>query len=220
MTSTNEIYAVVNTKGGVGKTTTAVNLSVAFARLDTTLLVDGDPQGSAASWASWRRDSNRSPSPTTAILTGKAILTEGKPLSTKYRYTIVDAGGRDSAGLRSALLLAQHAIVPVTASNLDAAAMTDLLEIISLARDYNPDLRVRVLLTRVDTRTRDTKDMLEFLAEQKLDVYKTRICERVAYRRAVGDGASVDEFGRDAQATEEMNAFFNEVKAHDEVPVS
>lgn len=49
------IYAVVNTKGGVGKTTTAVHLATMLARTERTLLIDGDPQTSAASWAAWRR---------------------------------------------------------------------------------------------------------------------------------------------------------------------
>ncbi len=50
------IYAVVNTKGGVGKTTTAVHLATMLTRLGKALLIDADPQPSAASWAAWRRD--------------------------------------------------------------------------------------------------------------------------------------------------------------------
>ncbi|MEP9781904.1 ParA family protein, partial [Xanthomonas euvesicatoria] len=50
------VFACVNTKGGVGKTTTAVHLAVMLARQGKTLLIDGDPQASAASWAAWRRE--------------------------------------------------------------------------------------------------------------------------------------------------------------------
>lgn len=207
------IFAVVNSKGGVGKTTTAVHLATMLARTGKTLMIDGDPQQSAASWAAWRRDTDYQPSPTTTCLTGKAILAEGKQLATGFNNVVVDAGGRDSAGLRSALLLAQRAIVPVGASNLDAAAMTDLLTVVDLARDYNETLDVRVLLTRIDPWTKDASEMLAFLAEQKLTVLPTKVCERVAYRRAIGEGAIVQEIGKDQAAIAEMESFFNEVAA-------
>ena len=204
-------YAVVNTKGGVGKTTTAVHLATMLARTSKTLLIDGDPQASAASWAAWRRETEHKTSPTTTCLTGKAILSEGKSLAAGFDNTVVDAGGRDSSGLRSSLLLASVAIIPVGASNLDAAAMTDLLEVVELAKEYNPDLIVRVLLARVDPRTKDTGEMIEFLKEQNLNLLNTRVCERVAYRRAIGEGAIVHEIGKDRHAIEEMDAFLEEV---------
>lgn len=50
---------------------------------------------------------------------------------------MIDVGGRDSASLRSALLIADHLIVPVGASSFDAEALTDLLEIVDLAKDHN-----------------------------------------------------------------------------------
>ena len=206
------IYAVVNTKGGVGKTTTAVHLATMLTRHGRTLLIDGDPQASAASWAAWRRDNPEyDPSPTTTCLSGKAIFTEGKQLAAGFENVVVDAGGRDSVGLRSALLLAQIAIVPIGASNLDAAAMTDLMTVVDLAKDYNPELDVRVLLTRVDPRTKDASEMMIFLSEQKLKVLKAQVSERVAFRRAIGDGAIVQELRKDQAAILEIEAFFNEV---------
>ncbi len=203
--------AVVNTKGGVGKTTIAVHLSVMLAEQAPTLLIDADPQASAASWAAWRRDANREPSPTTTYLVGKAVFDEGKSLAGGFTHTVIDAGGRDSASLRGALLLAERAVVPVGASNFDAAALTDLLEIVDLAKDFNRGLDVRVLLMRVDPRTKDTGEMLGFLQEHQLHVLTTRICERVAFRRASGEGATVAEMGKDPAAIQEMQALFNEV---------
>ena len=128
-----------------------------------------------------------------------------------FQNVVIDAGGRDSVGLRSALLLAQMAIVPVGASNLDAAAMTDLLTIVDLARDFNPGLDVRVLLTRIDPRTKDASEMLDFLSEQKLRVLPTKVCERVAFRRAIGEGATVHELGKDSLAITEIESFFKDV---------
>ena len=90
--------------------------------------------------------------------------------------------------------------------------MTDLLEVVELARDYNPGLDVRVLLARVDPRTKDAVEMLQFLEDQKLNVLQTKVCERVAFRRAIGEGAIVQELGKDQAAIAEMEAFFKEVQ--------
>lgn len=205
------IYAVVNTKGGVGKTTTAVHLAAMLSRTGATLLIDGDPQASAASWAAWRRESEHTPSPTTTVLAGKAILSEGRSLAANYKHAVIDAGGRDSPGMRAALLLADRAIIPIGASNLDAAAMDDLLTIVDEARQFNEKLVVSVLLTRIDPRTKDTGEMLAYLEEKGLQVLKSKVCERVAVRRAVGEGAIVQEVGKDGHAVSEIEAFFKEV---------
>lgn len=208
------IFACVNTKGGVGKTTTAVHLAVLLAGQGRTLLIDGDAQASAASWAAWRREKpDYNPSPTTVRLDGKGILSEGKQLAPGFAHVVVDAGGRDSTALRSALLLGQRAIIPVGASQLDAAALTDLMTVVDLAKDYNPDLDVRVLLNRVDPRTKDTAEMRAFLQEQGLAVLTAMVCERVAFRRAIGEGATVHELRKDQSAITEVDALFREVTA-------
>lgn len=205
------IFSVVNTKGGVGKTTVAIHLAAMLAKKGKTLLIDADPQQSAASWAVWREDRNLHPSPTTICLNGKAVFEQGIKMVEDYKNVVIDAGGRDAAGLRSALLISQRAIIPIGASNLDASAMTDLLEIVDLSKDYNPNLDVRVLLSRIDMRTKETNEMVDYIKEQKLNLMKAVICERVAYRRTIGEGSIVSEIKKDPQATKEMDTFLKEI---------
>lgn len=209
-------YVICHTKGGVGKTTSAVHLAAHLAEDGPTLLIDADPQETAATWAAWRHDNEAAkgkPTLTTVRLRGKAVLDEGKALAQNYKHTVIDAGGRDNAGLRNAFLLADLAIVPTGASGFDAAAMTDLLEVHEVAADYNPELRLKMLLTRIDLRTKDDQEMLKFLQEYKLEVLTSRVCERVTFRRATTQGLTIEEIGKDTRAIEEMAAFYREVKA-------
>ncbi len=90
----------------------------------------------------------------------------------------------------------------VASPGTDISAATDAL--------FSNSPKSTMLLTRVDPRTKDAADMLAFLAEQQLTVLPTKVCERVAFRRAIGEGAIVHEIGRDQVAISEMDAFFQE----------
>lgn len=208
------VYAFVNTKGGVGKSTTAAHLAVHLAGEGRGLLIDGDPQESTAAWAAWRRELELSvdkPSPVTIRLRGNAIFDEGQELAKGYANVVVDAGGRDAPGLRNALLLADVAIVPIGASGLDGAALDDLLEVVNVAKTYNRRLEIKMLLSRIDPRTKDFGKMYEYLISLELDVLNAKISERVAFRRSIESGRVVEETREDKKAVAEMAQFYEEI---------
>jgi len=207
-----KIIAVVATKGGVGKSTIAVNLAAHLARMGDTLLVDGDRQESAASWAVWRKEGGHEFSPTTIRLPGRAIADEGKNLFSKYDYTVIDAGGRDNPALRAAMVVSDVLIVPIGASSIDAAAMDDFVRILEDAKAVKPEINVKVVLSRIDTRTKDRAEMLKYLHDSGLEVLDSVIHERVIYRRVFSEGMGVFENSKDPAAKSEVEKLFTELE--------
>lgn len=206
------IYAVANTKGGVGKTTIAVHLAICAMNVGTTLLIDADKQGSAACWTAWRSSMPQMyQTPKAVTLSGTSIIREGKDMSAHFNNTIIDVGGRDSDALRASLLLADKVIIPIGVSGLEAAALDDLLAIISGARAFNTNFTAKVLLAKVDSRAGDIDAMRTHILSLGMQVYDTVIKERVAYRRAVGNGEVVHDQELDKKAMQEITMLWEEV---------
>jgi len=113
------IIAVVNQKGGTGKTTVATNLAALFASQGReTLLVDADPQGSALDW---QHDRPAHLPPVTVIgLPAPNLHREIPRLQAQYAVILIDGGGRITATARATVAVADFLLVPTLASTPDA----------------------------------------------------------------------------------------------------
>src|SRR3546814_15963719 len=103
------ILAVGNTKGGVGKTTLAVNLAVARALAGRDLmLVDGDEPGTALTFTELRAERLGQAGYTAVALTGAALRSQVRPPAAKHAHIILDLGGRATGPLRAARTRPDH----------------------------------------------------------------------------------------------------------------
>ena len=94
------VIVVANQKGGVGKSTISCNLGVASALSGhKTLIIDADPQGSSATFRAVREKDDLK-----VISIIKPTIHKDIQDFTSFDRVIVDAGGRDSAVFRSAIL--------------------------------------------------------------------------------------------------------------------
>ena len=200
------ILAVGNVKGGVGKTTLAVNLAIALARAKRdVLLIDGDEQGTALAFTELRTTEMKGkPGYTAVALHGSAIRTQARQLASKYSDIVIDVGGRDSGSLRAALTVADMVLIPVKPRSFDLWAVDQTAELVKEAREINEQLRAITVLNEADPQGKDNKAAFDALREvQGIELAPVMIVRRKAFPNAAAAGLSVLEYD-DPKAIEEL----------------
>lgn len=204
------VLAIANQKGGVGKTTIATNLAVEAATAGhRTLLVDTDPQSSSMLFSAARGE--REPVFQTVQMTQAIIHRDVPAMAQDYDFVVLDAGGRDSATFRSALVAADRVVVPVTPSAYDVWASEDVFKMLDEISITRENLRWSVLFNLVIPRTNVAKEALDAVAEYKVTVMDCRLFSRVAWKQAAGEGKGVREWEANGQAGRELMALYREL---------
>jgi len=205
-----KIVAVVNQKGGAGKTTLAMNLAGGLNRRGQTLVLDLDPQGSAVQWAS--QGSTRFP----AVVKRPMPRFDGVSIRKTYSefdYVVMDCPPSLESGATLSALRACHlAIIPVLPSPVDLWASLGLPSELELARQTNPSLRSLMVINQLEPASALSSAMHGALEEFGLAAAKTAIRRRAVYRTAALDGVTVYELGRRAEAAvNEFESLLKEV---------
>ena len=203
------ILVVGNTKGGVGKTTIAVNLAVLRGSAgQDVLLVDGDEQGSASLFSQIRAENLGQVGYTAVGLQGAAVRTQVRQLAPKYADVIIDVGGRDTGSLRAALTVADVLLVPVQPRSFDVWALEAVAALVEEARAINPQLRALAFLNAADPQGKDNADAREAMAEVSgVEVLEAMVVWRKAFSNAAATGRAVTEIQpKDLKAIEEIRA--------------
>jgi len=210
------IVLIGGEKGGTGKTTVATNLAAmrALSGRDV-LLIDTDQQGSANYWAQSRDEASVNPRVACVQKFGKGLPVEVKDLAHRYQDIIIDAGGRDSVELRSAMVVANRAYIPIQPSQFDIWTLNRMDELIETAKSFNPDLQAWVIISRSSTNpsVHESDDTIEIMGDfPNLGLAGISIRDRIAYRKAAKDGMAVCELKpKDPKAVEEMEVLYKEV---------
>ncbi len=202
------IIAFVQTKGGVGKTTLAVNLAVqrVLRAGRDVLLVDADEQGTASDFAAIRAERLGHTGFAIVQLTGAAVRNQVLGLAKKFDDVIIDAGGRDTAGLRAALTVADLAVVPFQPRSFDVWTLGKVAALIGEARVTNPSLQAVAVINCADAQGPDNQAAAQVLAENPEIAFLDRpLGRRKAFPNCNAIGLSVLEAPtKDAKAIQEL----------------
>jgi chromosome partitioning protein len=206
------ILLIAAEKGGVGKSTLATNLAVHLAHQGVDIvLLDTDGQATAARFVERRDEAAIKPAVPCVQRTGEVASTL-RELARRYQVVVVDAGGRDSREMRSAMAVASLLLVPTKASQADLETFPKVNELIGMARGLNPELKAIAVLSVAPSNPviREVENARELLAEfDQLELADTIIRDRKVYRDALLAGKGVTELDN-SQARAEIQLLAQE----------
>jgi len=161
------ILALLNQKGGVGKTTLATHIAGELAmRGQHVVLLDADPQGSSLDWTQ-RRSQQGLPRLFSAVgLARETLHQEAPELARRADHVIIDGPPRIAALARSALLAAERVLIPVQPSPYDLWASSEIVSLIREAQVFRPLLRAAFVINRRVSTTIIRREARQSLAER------------------------------------------------------
>lgn len=186
--SLSKILVVLNGKGGVGKTTTAINLAATFAETQRVLLVDADPQGSATWWVDRNRNGIGFD---LAQETNPTLLSDLRTVG-NYDVVIVDTPpALGSEALAAVVPAADYVVLPTPPAPMDLAALIETVRQAVTPRG----IAHRVLLTKVDPRSvGEAIEAQTTLMELGIPACNTFIRSYKAHERAALDGLAITQW--------------------------
>jgi chromosome partitioning protein len=209
------VITVGNIKGGVGKTTVALNLTISQAVGGRkVLLVDADAQQTAADFTRLRTELLGDPGYAVISLSGTNVRTSVQRMAPDHDLVVIDVGGRNTESLRAALVASDRLIIPVQPRMFDMWTVHQMQSLLKEVQSFHADIEALLLLNAADAQGQDNADTVAYIQEHVsgMQLLQARLGRRKAYHQAQTQGRSVLEIPRrDAKVQAEFRAVLAEL---------
>jgi chromosome partitioning protein len=198
-----QVIAIINQKGGVGKTTIALHLATVFTQHDYgVVILDLDPQASSAAWKDYRKAEFPAVQSIQPVRL-KRVLEECRSIGADI--VILDtAPHSDGPGLDAARS-ADLVLVPTLPSIIDLRAMGKTVDLLKMTNAS----RVFALLNNVPAQASDADAAAAFIPEEYgLAVAPVRLGTRMIYKRSLVEGQTAQEAEPGSKAADEVEKLY------------
>jgi chromosome partitioning protein len=204
-----KVITICQQKGGTGKTTLAVHLALAFAKLHNLkiAIIDTDPQGSLGKWfvvRSEKKVSNENLTFKTASLWGAQY--ESKTLKKDHDIVIIDTPPKIESDARPSIEAADLVLIPVTPSHVDFWATEAIIEIAKKA-----EKKIFIQINRANERSKLVKKTHEYIKSINVKSTNTLIGHRQIYASSMGEGKTAIEKQKKSNAVEEIKKLSEQI---------
>lgn len=201
--------AILNQKGGTGKTTLAVNIARCLQKQGhNVLVVDSDPQASARGW---HNISEGELLPVIGLESASTLRQDINNISIGYDYVVIDGAGSVGDITGATIMCSDAILIPVKPSSFDFWSSMDTVELIERAqilRQANP-IKVAFVLTLCRQHTKSEKEAAEAFVNSSLALFNSRTYNREIYKTAASIGSTVldvEPLGKAAQEIESITS--------------
>lgn len=205
-----KVIAVLNQKGGSGKTTIATHLARGLQlQGHSVLLVDSDQQGSARDWRAVNEDN-----PVPVIGLDRPTLDKDLKNVSDKEFVVIDGSPQATNLALSAIKAADFVLIPVQPSPYDVWATSDLVDLVQQRIEMTDGkLKAAFVVSRAIQNTNIGKEVAAVLQDYNLPVLDARIVQRVSYPNSASVGKTVFETeSAKSSAVTEITQLVNEIK--------
>lgn len=203
-----KVIAVLNQKGGSGKTTIATHLARALQKTGySVLLVDSDPQGSARDWAAVDNENAL-----TVIGIDRPTIDRDLKSIAKKDFIIIDGAPQAADLAISATKAADFILIPVQPSPYDIWATSDLVDLVKQRIELTDGkLQAAFVVSRAIKGTKIGAEISNALLGYELPVLETKITQRVIYPTSAANGTTVLDIDPNGEAAKEIDSLALEI---------
>lgn len=202
------VIGVAGLKGGIGKSTIALNLASALHREGRrVLLVDVDPQKTCEAWAERAAGADQDGPPVVGIQ-GSTLRRDLRRVGAPYEILVLDSPARLGTETLAVMVASDVVLLPVTPGGADVWALEKTIEKVREAQTLR-ELRAAIVLNRVD-RTVLRRHVEQELGQLDVPILDARLGQRVTFGEATIAGAGVVDYAGSSEAAVEVRRLARE----------